>query len=130
MDAAMSDQVAATDPVPAQAELAAAIAKELERNGFMGWFVANAESALWVERTPEQEIGRVAASIAVPLIVADRDRLRAGIHKAIEDLKGGDCAFWACEGWEVEPVDMVTCRRCYSIHDLQKLLGDTPGGPR
>jgi len=28
--------------------------------------------------------------------------------------------FWACEGYEVEPEDMVTCFRCRTLHDLFK----------
>ena len=84
------------DPVVIEAQIAAEIAKELERNDFMGWFVANAASPLWVERTPEQEIGRVAAGIAyrlaagvlVPVIAEQIAAIEAqfgAIYELVED---------------------------------------------
>jgi len=86
--------------------LAATIAAELERRGFMGWFVANSQSPLWSERTPEQEIGRVAAIAAAPLL-DDLAQLRQRIDAAlaehssyVEEFSGERCSEdnqpWPC----------------------------------
>jgi hypothetical protein len=85
--------------VPAAA-VEAAIAKELEDRGFMGWFVANANSALWAERSPEQEIARVAYFIAAPLIrQATADKIAAEIEAVAasdisDDISGLERAAW------------------------------------
>jgi hypothetical protein len=54
--------------------LAEAIAAELTRMGFFGWLLTNGNSPLWGERTPEQEIGRVAAHAAESLLAAHEAR--------------------------------------------------------
>lgn len=43
--------------------------------------------------------------------------LMKDIVKAL--IKSG-CLFWHCEGYEVEPVDMSTCHRCWTLYKIFK----------
>lgn len=42
------------------------------------------------------------------------------VESLIDSLLASDCQFWACEGYDVEPKDMVTCQRCWALHDAFK----------
>lgn len=66
----------------------------------------------------------------------DYDELQAretalveGIRKAIRDLEGGDCTFWACEGVDAPDVPMKTCSRCAAVKDLRALVGVVEAEP-
>ena len=50
----------------------------------------------------------------------DGDTEHEFLKEMAGDLLRGPCMFWACEGYEVEPEDMVTCFRCRTLHDLFK----------
>lgn len=56
-----------------EAELAELIATDLTKRNFFGWLLANGSSPLWAERTPEQEMARMAAAVVAP----ELERLRA-----------------------------------------------------
>lgn len=43
--------------------------------------------------------------------------LMKDIVKAL--IKSG-CLFFHCDGYETEPVDMITCHRCYALHGIFK----------
>ena len=42
------------------------------------------------------------------------------LKEATECLLKSACTFFACEGYEDEPIDMVTCGRCYMLHQIFK----------
>ena len=42
------------------------------------------------------------------------------LAEALEELADTPCCFWACEGPR-RPRNMVTCRKCWVMHDLARL---------
>ena len=40
------------------------------------------------------------------------------LELAVESLVRSDCQFWACEGYNVEPQNMITCYRCDALHTI------------
>lgn len=71
----------------------------------------------------------MSGSLANRLAVEARAELAAEMLDLLDD--GGLCAFWACEGPDPEPEDMVTCCVCRAVHELRKvkaLAGVVEGG--
>lgn len=42
------------------------------------------------------------------------------LAESLEVLERTPCAFWACKGPTLRPIDMVTCIRCELVAKLQK----------
>lgn len=49
------------------------------------------------------------------------ERLDEIIEQLTDHQNGGGCSFFACEGPDVEPESMITCRGCWAVHDLKEL---------
>lgn len=49
------------------------------------------------------------------------ERLDTIIQELTDHQNNGGCSFWACDGPEAEPVQMATCRGCWTLHDLKEL---------
>lgn len=42
----------------------------------------------------------------------------------LKELKGADCTFWACEGPDVPPENMVTCSVHWAYFSLKEVMTD------
>ena len=89
------------------------------------------DDAVWAQAKGSNAIARLTRKsiLRAALFAAqadERERIRLPLLQVIESLDG-ECTFWACEGPDVEPVHMVTCRVCWAIRDLRK-LADLIGG--
>ena len=75
------------------------------------------------------------AAVHAVKAIEERDTARAllaeaaaeVIRKVIADLEITPCSFWACDGPDKPFVSMKTCRVCFSIQELRKLLATLHG---
>ena len=79
-----------------------------------------ADAVAWGRWAGREGMIRVALEAALSgQVVVDLSSL----EELADRLGGGDlCAFWACEGPDSDPEDMITCRVCWVTHDLRALL--------
>lgn len=58
---------------------------------------------------------------------AQNQAMREALADALNTLERIDCQFWACEGPDVPPEDMITCIRCQSITTTRAALAGKDG---
>ncbi len=57
----------------------------------------------------------------------NRKKPETVIRDLVRAMKDMACTFWACEGPK-NPQHMITCSKCWAIHDAQQWLKKQKGG--